>query len=131
MQIFYAVPVIILLALPQWISNYMTWGKLSPDNVGKRQLIGTLQPNYFFVNLLKNLSYNWGTTKSLQNMISDGVHTVSRFLNVDINHPSIAEDGKQFVFPSLPAYDCDSALNILVMILLLICFIWFMRCVRK
>ena len=53
-----AIPGVIIPIIPQWIQNLKTVGSLSPGNVGARELIGTLQPNYVFINFLKNFSNN-------------------------------------------------------------------------
>ena len=52
-------------------------------------------------------------------------------LRVNINDPTISEDGREYVLSKLPAYGHDSATNPLVVILAIICFAYCLVSLRK
>ena len=51
------VPVIVILLLPESLRMIGTFHALSEPTAGERQLVGTLRPNYLFINMLKNFAH--------------------------------------------------------------------------
>ena len=123
LQIVVAILIIALICTPQMLENYSLQGTLFSSMVGQKQLIGTLIPSYVFVNWLKNILYNfglnWGSFSNL-GIIQTIVRMVSTVLNVEMNHPAIAENGIDFIFPTIPNYSSDAALQNTLMTVMLI-----------
>ena len=123
LQVVLAILIIVLISIPQMLENYSLQGTLFNSNVGQKQLIGTLVPSYVFINWLKNILYNfgfnWGNFSNL-GIIQAIVRSVSDVLNVEMNHPAIAENGIDFIFPTVPNYTSDAALQNTLMIMMLI-----------
>ncbi len=122
----------VVTVLPQFLFNMMVYGKALPDGVGKRQLVGTLQPNYLFLNFMKNFTYNLGNsviTKSKE-YLSDFLYGLADICNVVLDDPTISEDGGAYGFSSYQ-YGCDTALNPLVLFLAIFVVIWCIIRIRK
>lgn len=115
----------VLTVLPQFLFNMSVYGKALPDNVGRKQLIGTLQPNYMFVNGIKNFTYNLGNSlwTGSKQFLSDMLYGLADVCNVALNDPTISENGSGFGFSS-HQYGCDTALNPLVLVLALLGILW-------
>ena len=120
------VPTVLLPIIPEWIRNFSAFSVIAHSSVGQRQLVGTLRPNYLLINFLKNFTYNlaveWLPESS--SFFQKSIEKLSILLNVSINDPSISEDGRIFEFPSLPAMNCDSALNPFLLYLACLGFLW-------
>lgn len=127
-----AAGVCIILLLPQILHNLITFGKISPPNVGARQLVGTLAPNYLFIGFLKNFTYNLANSfmPQIKEWLSVFLYAVASVFAVNLDDPSIAEDGGAYTFSSHP-YGCDTALNPLVLLTAIICIIWCLVRIKK
>lgn len=110
----------IVTVLPTWIMNLSVWGKISPDNVGAAQLVGTLNYRYVFMSLIKNSIYNFGNSliPNFKNAMKGLMYNIAEIIGVDLNDAAISEFGGEFGFSSNP-YGCDTALNPLIMFLAL------------
>jgi len=132
-----ALPIILVLCLPGWINNYMMLGSIMADNVGARQLIGTLQPNYIVVNWLKNITYASTVSLGLFSNTQLGgaiVNGAASLFKVVLDDPSIAEDGTSFGYPSRPVFTSDAAINAttnLLFVLTIILFVFFAKKIRR
>lgn len=124
-----ALTTLVITILPQVLFNISVYGKMLPDNVGKRQLVGTLQPNYLFVNFVKNFTYNLGNTiiPRFKRELSEFLRKLADVCGVVLDDASISEDGAVFAFSSHP-YGCDTALNPLILVLAILGVIW--CCIR-
>lgn len=127
-----ALTTLIITVLPQFLFNLSVYGKALPDNVGKRQLVGTLQPNYLFINFVKNVTYNLGNSvfPKFKEGLSSFLYGLADVCRVDLNDTSISEDGGAFGFSSHP-YGCDTALNPLILVLAILCVIWCLVRLKK
>ena len=127
-----AIFVCIVLLLPQVLHNVIVFGKVSPSNVGARQLVGTLAPNYLFIGFLKNFTYNLANSfmPQIKEWLSVFLYAVAAVFAVNLDDPSIAEDGGVYTFSSHP-YGCDTALNPLVLAAAIICIIWCLIRIKK
>ena len=106
--------------------NFVTFGKMSASITGQRQLIGTLNPRYLFVNCLKNIFYNLPNVYdgNSQTRIYDFVSKVANLLHVNINDCSIAEDGAEYIVWNARMNTVDSAVNPIIVTLAILCFVW-------
>lgn len=119
------VPVIVILLLPESLRMIGTFHALSEPTAGERQLVGSLRPNYLFINMLKNFAHNWPNIYlyDSEEWMAKIVSVVARLCKVDIDAVSIAEDGMSYMMNSQPSYSQDSATNPIVMILAFCSFI--------
>lgn len=121
------------LFVPEKIRMYRTFGSFSDPVVGSRQLVGTLKPNYLIVNLLKNLVHNFPTVYLYDspNWMAKLVMVAAKLLHVDINDPTIAEDGVEFAYRSVPNYGQDTATNFIIVFFALIAVVYMLISYRK
>ncbi|MBQ2802452.1 MAG: glycosyltransferase family 39 protein [Lachnospiraceae bacterium] len=103
--------------------NLKTFGAISAPVAGARQLVGTLEPNYVFVNGLKNLVHNLPAVwiQPLHNRMNACMWRIAQLLNVDMNAESISEDGRMYLLSEASNYGHDTAINPTVMWLMLLC----------
>lgn len=115
-------PGMLLMLVPEIARNLHTFHAISAPVAGARQLIGTLHERYVAVNFLKNFTFNlpcvWLYDSSF--LVYKYVMRFARHLNIDINNPAIAEDGKEYYVRDPQSYNCDHAVNPVIMWLLLI-----------
>lgn len=117
--------IIVLTLLPEVLRNINSFNAISAPVAGARQLVGTKNPIYLFVNWIKNLMMNmpniyFDFTRQMERI----VHLIAYALKVDINHPSIAEDGKEFYLHHAQNYDHDTAINPVIVISMLLVILW-------
>lgn len=121
-----ALIVISILILPEMFRNIETFGAIFPSNTGSRQLVGTLNPKYLFINGLKNFSFNLPTIYITNShiILKNFVCFIAKLLKVDINDPSISEDGREFSLGEALTFGHDTALNSTILIVAVFCLIW-------
>ena len=130
--IYIAIAAVILgfLLFPGILRNIETFGAISAPNVGKRQLVGTLNPIYLFVNFIKNLAFNMPTVWIYNSgaIIYTVVMGIAALLHVDINNPGISEGGQDYLVYDALKYSHDRAVNPVIIYLLIVCLVlWFKR----
>lgn len=107
---------------PELWCNLGTFHAFAAPETGARQLVGTLKLDYVFVSFLKNLTFNlpsvWIYKSSYY--IQLAVTKIATVLKVNINDPSISEDGKIFTVHEAPTYGCDTAINPVIVWLMLV-----------
>lgn len=127
--------ILAIMSAPQCIMNYSTFGSISVQQVGARQLIGTLKPHYVLVNFVKNMCQNlngWITSKTRTDIVLQGLtYRLAEFLKVNINDPAIAEDGKIFEVYPHAVYNCEMPNNTLIVVLTLICIVVTIACWKR
>lgn len=106
--------------------NLHTYHAVSAPIAGARQLVGTFAPNYVLVNFLKNVTYNMPCElwQKGSDYMASLLLQLSEALNVPINAEEIAEDGRQFFYWKAPNYAHDTAINPIIVWLMIICIIW-------
>ncbi len=110
-----------LIVLPEVIRCFKTFSSFAPSMVGAKQLVGTLSPNYLFINWLKNLIFNMPVPYlPLGNLAKKFVTGLSWRIGVLIDDPSIAEDGRYFSLPEALEFGHDTAVNALALWTILI-----------
>ena len=123
----------VMLLLPELLRNISTFGAISSPGVGQRQLIGSLYYKNVLLNCLKNFTFNlpsvwiYGGTEMLWKFVV----WVAQVGSIDINNPAIAEDGKEFYMHGPQTYGHDTAVNPIVVTLMIICVIFFVVRNRK
>lgn len=127
-----AVAAVILVAVlsPEFYRNISTYNALSSPGTGQRQLVGTLHERYIAVNTVKNFTFNMPTVwvYNSSEIIWKYTMRLARVLGVDIDDPAISEDGREFEVRDPQTYGHDSAVNPLVVWLLVICaFLWLFK----
>jgi len=119
-----AFPFIVLPIVPSLIRNYISFNAFSDPIAGKKQLIGTLEPRYIFVNFLKNFCFNLPNTYDIFSAlkIRNFVMHIADLVGVNIDNPAISENGNSYYVRL--SNDFDSATNFTIIILFIIsCFI--------
>lgn len=130
----FIVIVAIILMLPEMMRNINSFGSISDPVAGNRQMVGTLNPLYVFMNFFKNLIFNLPTQlfPFLNEYLDTLVRNVSALLHVDLNNPAISEDGWNYLLYTAPNYHHDRAINPLIVWSFLICTILGMiTCIAK
>ena len=120
------IPIMAAIIAPEMIRNIISFGAISTSGVGKRQLIGTLNPLYVFVNGLKNFAFNWPNIYLYKSdhWIAVIVYRIAQILGVAIDDPSISEDGRLFELHEAATYEPDTAVNAVIVMCFTVCFIW-------
>lgn len=115
-----------MIVVVEIIRNLMTFHAISAPIAGARQLVGTINPRYVFVNGLKNLTYNlpniyfyMGTA-----VLTKIVYAIAGLLKVNINDISISEDGREFFLHNAQNYGHDTALNPIIVMGCLLAFVY-------
>lgn len=113
--------------------NIQTFHALSSPIAGARQLVGTLNPKYLLVNFLKNFTYNlpFPQWKGFGDKMTSGMWQLSAKLGVSLNAETISEDGRDFFYLSPPNYAHDTAINPLLVWLVVICGVLAVLQIRK
>lgn len=120
-----ALPCVVLPLLPEVLRNFRTFHAYADPSVGAKQLVGTLQPSYLFVNFLKNFTFNLPTAliRDSHNFLTKIARKAASLLSVELDDPSIAENGLSFGLHAAPDYGADTAINPLVMWLFCLCIL--------
>lgn len=122
-----AVTVIGMLVLiaPEILRNLQTFHAISYSGVGARQIVGTMNPAYIFVNFLKVVFTNLPSIywPNVYWRFPSLVYKVGALLGVNVDDPSIAETGIAYTVSHAPDYGCDTAVNF-VMAMLVIVFLF-------
>lgn len=128
-----ALPCVVLPIVPEMLRNFKTFHAYASPSTGARQLVGTLQPSYLFINFMKNFSFNLPTPllKDGEEFFEKFASKAAKILHVEINAESIAENGLEYGLHSANTYGCDTAVNPLVMWLFIFCCVWVICRIRK
>ena len=110
-----AAGIIVVIVIPEVGRNLKTFHAFSDPVAGARQLVGTLKPNYVFINFLKNFLYNTPNAYFQTNNFCESIiYWFAHHLNAIIDDPSISEDGRQFVMQRADVLHHNSAVNALL-----------------
>ncbi len=124
----------ILPMIPGFYRNYAMMGQLTAHITGARQLVGTAKPNYLVINFLKNLTYNLPNIldKNSSEHIYSFVTKVANMLKVNIDDPSISEDGVAYMVYDAFQKEMDSAVNPLIVTFIAIAILLIIvLCIKK
>ena len=128
-----ALPCVVLPIVPELLRNVKTFHAYASPVTGARQLVGTLEPRYLFINFMKNFSFNLPTAllKDSDEFFGKFATKAAEILQVEINAESIAENGLEYGLHRVNTYGCDTAVNPLVMWLFIFCSLWAILQIRK
>ncbi len=118
-------PIAFLTVLPEALRNIRTFGSVSADIAGARQLVGTANPLYVFINFLKNISMNlpFRNEDIYFRGIRWSIKKIASLLNVPINDATIAEDGREYAILNPSTWNHDQAVNQIMIYSVLISFV--------
>lgn len=118
--------IFLVVVLPELIRNLVSFGSISLPVAGQRQLVGTWKPLYVLVNGLKNFTFNLPNIYLYEgdHWIAAIVYRIAGILRVNIDDPSIAEDGRAFFLHPAQTYDPDLAVNPVILLGFLFCLVW-------
>lgn len=120
-----AAGVILVIVTPEILRNLFSFGAISHSATGAKQLVGTLNPIYMFVNAIKNYALNLPNKYvDIKDILEHGVYWIAYILKVEINHASISEDGNTFYLHQAGEYGHDTAINPIITIFTTIVTIW-------
>lgn len=128
-----ALPCVVLPLLPELLRNFVTFHSYASKATGARQLIGTLNPAYVFVNFVKNFTFNMPTAllKDSDLLFAKFAVKAAELLNVELDAEVISEDGRAFGLHGPQTYGYDTAINPIVLWTFIFCIIWAVICIRK
>ena len=117
--------VVAVIICPGIIRNYHTFNTISPDEVGARQLVGTMNPKYLFINFVKNICYTLPTSllRNSDKFFYELPGKIADLIHVNLNDASISEDGGAYKYAVIHDYRHDTAINPLIVWLFLITLI--------
>ncbi len=124
-----------VLLLPFWYRNYMMMGQLNAEITGAKQLVGTKNPRYLFINFCKNFTYNF--PNFIDKYSSERIYSLivffAKLLNVEIDDPGISEEGTSFMVHGFDVKTMDSAVNpfTMIMIVLIVVPLVVLKLVKK
>lgn len=125
--------ILALILAPEFYRNIVTFSSFSSPDAGQRQLIGSLHPRHILVNFVKNFTFNmpvvWLYDSSF--IIWKYVMRFARLLEIDIDSPVISEDGREFVVRDAQNYGNSTAVNPLIVWLVIGCAVLFVLKNRK
>ncbi len=128
-----ALPCVALPLIPELVRNFRTFHAYASSATGARQLVGTLQPAYLFVNFLKNVTFNMPTAllAGSDEIFAKIAAGAAGILHVELNAETIAENGIEFSLHEANTYGCDVAVNPLVLWLFILCVVWGICTLKK
>lgn len=103
----------VLIMLPEIARNVASFGTISDPIAGNRQLVGTVNPLYVFMNFFKNLVFNLPNNlfPYLDTYLEDAIENAASILGVTLNDPTISEDGDSFELLGIFNHHHDTATN--------------------
>lgn len=127
--------VILVIVFPEFYRNIITFGSLSPESVGHRQLVETGHPFYIFLNFTKNFMMNLIHRLTANNSIylENALYFIASVLRINADSTAISENGRAFDLdinnPMKP--NCDTSVNPLIFYSFIISGIILCKAFRK
>lgn len=121
-----ALPFVGLPLVPEILRNFKSFGAYASPAAGAAQLVGTTQPSYLLVNMIKNLSFNMPTpfVKNGHEIFTKIAEKAAALLRVELDAESISERGRAYMLHEAGNYGCDTAVNPTVIWLFFFCVLW-------
>ena len=125
-------PGMVFVLVPEFLRNLKTFHALSAPLVSAKQLIGSWNERYLIVNFFKNFAFNMPTVwiYDSSSFAWKCVVRLAGWLDVDIDSLYIS-DGLTFSIPSAQQYSHDSAVNPLILWLLIATIVLVLCMIRK
>ena len=133
--IFFCAAVTLIIVFLEFYRNVLTFGSLSPESVGHRQLVETAHPLYILLNFIKNFMMNMINKLTANNRIylENLLYWIAALFNINADDTAISENGRAFDLdvnnPLAP--DCDTAINPLIFYSFIISSIILVTAYRK
>lgn len=123
---FSALPCVAIPMAPEILRNFETFGAYASPEAGAAQLVGTGNPAYLAVNMIKNLSFNMPVPfiKNGHEYFAEIARKAAAVLRVELDAVSISENGREYMLQEAGNYGCDTAVNPMVFWLFLFCVLW-------
>lgn len=124
---------ILAILFPEVYRNICTFHAFSDPIAGSKQLVGTLNPKYLLINFLKNITFNSPNIyfNNITEWIQNGIYKFSYFIGININDPSISENGFEFEMHSPRRFGQDTAVNPILFYSLVFCILLFIFFYKK
>ena len=108
--------IVCITITPNIARNIKTFNAISDPIAGSKQMIHTDKPNYFYINFIKNLMWNFTTFVIDNNStdITNYVNNLAKKYNVNIDDESISEAGNPYLAIKEIRYHQDYAFNPLI-----------------
>lgn len=121
--LFLSIVVMIVILVPEIGKNICSFHAISDPSAGARQLIGRKNPKYVLINFLKNFSWNTPNVyfPNISMYLAAFLYMLSAKIGVEINAPSISEDGRVFAMNKARDFGHDTAVNPVLFVMLLVC----------
>lgn len=128
-----ALPCVVLPLIPELLRNFATFHSYASKSTGARQLVGTLQPAYVFVNFVKNFTFNMpiALLKDSEVFFAKFATKAAEILKVELDAQVISEDGREFGLHEPLTYGYDTAINPIELWAFIFCIVWAVICIRK
>ena len=112
-----------IVILPELVRNIITFHAISPERAGKAQMVGTLDPRYVFVGMLKNLFHNLPSVhwSWINEFAQDVVYWSAYHLGINADSEAISEGARPYVLQTPPDYSYDTSVNPVICALFFIC----------
>ena len=127
-----SVCIMAIIVAPEMVRNIKTFEAISAPDVSARQIVGTLQPNYVFINFLKNFTFNMPTIwiNGSSDIIFKAVTWFARIMNVDVDDARITDYPRFLVGPE-GSIGHDTGSNPIFIWLFVACILLFLIKNRK
>lgn len=124
---------IIITVFPEICRNLYTFHAISDPIAGSKQLVGTLNPKYLFINFLKNSTFNSPNIyfNNITSWIQNGIYKLADFIGVSINDTGISENGADFEMLDPRNFHHDTAVNPIIFYSLILCIFLLLFFLRK
>ncbi len=121
--LFLSIAVMVVILVPEIGKNICSFHAISDTSAGARQLIGRKNPKYVLINFLKNFSWNTPNVyfPNISIYLSAFLYMFSAKIGVEINAPSISEDGRVFAMNKARDFGHDTAVNPVLFVMLVVC----------
>ena len=129
-----AVCVALIVLFPELLRNYLTYGSLMDPWQGPGQLVLTLDPRYFTLNMLKNYGMNLidFPFPFLADNYINMINSVAKVFGINPSNSMIAEGGMKYHIITNSRFSCDTAGNYLIFLILpIIILIFIIRSISK
>ena len=123
-----SIPVTALLVIiPELARNIYTFHAISPQGAGRAQMVGSADPRYIFVGMLKNLFHNLPSVywPWMNRFLQDIVYWTAYHIGIEADNEVIFEGGRAYELATAPDYSYDTSVNPVISALFFACIIVF------
>ena len=116
-----------VIIMPELIRNIITFHSVSSKMAGKAQMVGSLDPRYIFVGMLKNMFHNLPSVywPWMKKFVQDIVYWSAYHLGINADSEAISEGAGSYVLQTPPDYTYDTSINPVISALFFLCILFF------